>query len=239
MARKKDIFHFKQFSVQHDRSSMKVGTDAVLIGAWTSLHKPKRILEVGTGSGVISLMLAQRTDHDTHIDAIDISPDDCEQARENVLRSPWPQKITVQHQALQQFQPPGEYDLIISNPPYFNKSQLPPSSKRSAARHTHALSYPDLLTHSKRLLQPDGRLAVILPSEEGNQFTALASEAGLNCIRRLAFYSRREKPQERWLLEFSYGQKEIREDEPLCLHAEGETWSPEYIELTKDFYLHI
>ncbi|MGC4023205.1 MAG: methyltransferase, partial [Cyclobacteriaceae bacterium] len=156
-------FRFKQFSVNNDKCAMKVGTDAVLLGAWMDLDNAQSILEIGTGSGVIALMVAQRTPADAHIDAIEIEEQDATQAKENVKNSPWPSKIGIHQAAFQDFENKTKYDLIFSNPPYFNKSLLPPSSERSRVRHTNTLSYEELIVHSLRLINTKGKLAVILP----------------------------------------------------------------------------
>ena len=215
---------------------MKVGTDAVLLGAWVNILNTKNILEVGTGSGVISLMLAQRTLPETKIVAIEIELDDATQAQENIARSLWPEKIKVHHQSLQTFNTLNAFDLIVSNPPFFINSQLPPSDKRSQARHTGSLNYSTLITHSTKLLSPSGRLAVILPYEEGKLFESLAKENNLFLIRQLSFFSRQGKPQERWLFEFAL-MPEIFMPENLILHGIGEEWSADYKRLTKNFYI--
>jgi tRNA1Val (adenine37-N6)-methyltransferase len=217
---------------------MKVGTDAVLLGAWVSLVGVKNILEVGAGSGVISLMLAQRTSSDTKIEAIELEKEDAQQAKENVERSPWPEKVTTYHQAFQNFTSSKPFDLIISNPPYFNNSQLPPSTKRSQARHTGSLNYIELISLAIKLLNPSGKLAVVLPFEEGKQFQSLALENNLHPGRQLAFYSRKGKPQERWLFEFFFGPTELS-TEKLTLHADGEEWTEDYKMLMRDFYLKL
>src|SRR5688572_10208046 len=124
-------FHFKKFTVEHASSTHKVGTDGVLIGAWTNVDDAKHILEVGAGSGVISLMLAQRTPPDAEIDAVEIEQGETQQARLNVANSPWPLKIRIHHTAVQSFFPVQRYDLIISNPPYFVNSYKPPEEKRT------------------------------------------------------------------------------------------------------------
>lgn len=220
---------------------MKVGTDAVLLGAWVNLKGVKRILDVGTGCGIIALMLAQRTDewvNDVHIEGIEIDEQSAQQAEENLLETRWCNRVLFHNYSLQNFRSGYKYDLIVSNPPYFNNSQLPPKAYRAKARHTDSLSYKELLHHSIRLLKTKGRLAVILPFEEGKLFVSLAKEIGLYVNRQLAFYSRKEKPQERWLFEFSFQTKEVIE-EALVLHDKGESWSDEYKELTREFYLKI
>lgn len=230
-------FHFKRFSVSQDHSTHKVGTDGVLLGAWVGVgEEHRRILDVGTGSGVIALMLAQRSSADAQIDAIDIEIRDVEQARDNVRRSPWPSKVVVHHQALQAFSPPYTFDLIVSNPPYFTDSLLPPDPARTLARHTTQLSFPDLLTHAARILAPRGRLGLILPYTEGRRLTTLAADYGLWVHRFTAFHSRKEKPPERLLIELAKYEGPV-EDNVLILYAQGEVWTEEYRRLTRDFYL--
>lgn len=213
---------------------MKVGTDAVVLGAWVNVAHASRILEIGTGSGVIALMLAQRSAHAAHIDAIEIAEEDAAQARQNVERSPWAGKIKVLHVPIQDFRA-APYDLIVCNPPFFSDSLLPPSEKRKQARHTGLLTQEELIENSMRLMTDAGRLAVILPVKEGERFKSLARRNQLKLHRALTFFSRKGKPQERWLFEFSTlpGEAKI---ESLTLH-EGLDWSPAYKELTKDFYL--
>jgi tRNA1Val (adenine37-N6)-methyltransferase len=215
---------------------MKVGTDAVLLGSWVDVSKAKTILDIGTGSGVIALMLAQRTKEETKIDAIEIEAQDAQQAKENVLRSPWPNKVSVFKQSLQIFESEVKYDLIVSNPPYFINSLLPSSAHRQRTRHTKQLTFEELITHSIRLLNPTGTLAVIVPVQEGNDFKQLTLENGMHLKRQLAFYSRKEKPQERWLFEFAFEAPQLNE-EKLILYENRNTKSDGYINLTKDFYL--
>jgi tRNA1Val (adenine37-N6)-methyltransferase len=232
-----DKFDFKQFTVHHDRSSMKVGTDGVLLGAWVDITNAKRILDVGTGSGVIALMLAQRTNEKTHIDAIDISLHDCEQARENITRSPWPEKISVHHGSLQLFES-DHYDLIVSNPPFFINSYKPPTVNRAAARHTETLAHRELLHHAKSLLAPAGKLAIVLPYIEANQFQDNALRDGWHCLRKCSFQSKINKPIERILLEYQLLPNST-EEEKLVLYDENSEWSTAYCALTKEFYLKI
>ena len=235
---KSSDFHFKQFSVNQNKSTHKVGTDGVLLGAWASIDNATRILEIGTGSGVISLMLAQRTSDNVSLDAIEIEKEDADQALHNVSKSPWPEKIKIHHTALQDFFPEKKYDLIISNPPYFVNSWLPPDKRRGQARHTHLLSFGELLQSSIRLLNIDGRLAIILPYQESLFFIEQAKKDGLFCIRRCAFRSRVHKPIERLLLEFSLKEEKVISEE-LTLYQDHDEWSDAYRRLTRDFYLKI
>jgi tRNA1Val (adenine37-N6)-methyltransferase len=231
----KDVFHFKKFSVRHDRCEHKVGTDGVLLGAWAEVSG-MTALDIGTGSGVIALMLAQRTPPGFHIDAIEISESDCRQATENVQASPWPDKITVIPSSLQRFTG-HSYDLIISNPPFFINSFKPPKAGRSRARHTESLTPEDLLLHGGRLLKPDGSLHVILPFAEGNRFLNLARQQQWHCGRLCTFYPRPHKPAERILVSLSRKEM-IERKEKLVLYGENDQWTEGYRELTRAFYLH-
>jgi len=224
--------------LEDDRCAMKVGTDAVLLGVWVNVEVASRILDVGTGCGIIALMLAQRTSHEVMIEGIEVEAIDAEQAQENVNNSPWANRVHIHSVALQDFHSTTQFDLIVSNPPYFINSQLPPTAHRAKARHTHSLSFEELITHSLQLLNANGRLAVVLPFEEGNLFQSLAEQHGLFPNRRLAFYSRQGKPQERWLLEFSKSKLPVKEEQ-LILHGEGETWSEDYQNLARAFYLKL
>lgn len=231
-------FQFKQFTIRQSQSAHKVGTDGVLLGAWVNAKNVSRILDIGTGTGLIALMLAQRTPSNVQIDAIEIEADDAEQAVENVQSSPWASKVHVAHTAIQNFQPGHQYDLIVTNPPYFINSWLPAEKKRGQARHTHTLSFDELLQSGKRLLKKEGTLALILPYQEAVQFIQQAHFHQLYCIRELVVRSRKEKPVERLLLEF--GEKPAPIDrEELILHADNNEWSERYRNLTRDFYLKI
>lgn len=237
-------FKFKFFHIGDDRSTMKVGTDAVLLGAWVNVKGVRRVLDVGTGSGVIALMMAQRTEFGARVDAVEPDAGSAIQAGENVESSPWPDKVTIHRRSIQEFQTEGKsgrYDLIVSNPPFFRRSLLPPTQARQTARHTETLSFEDLLTSVKRLLDENGTFAAVLPVAEGNQFREEAARYGLRCHRAMAFYSRKGKAQERWCMEFSMTGKDKAFDEEtaetLILYGEGDKWSPEYSKLTEEFYL--
>ena len=231
-------FQFKQFRVAHDRATHKVGTDAVLLGSWVNvLPEDTHILDIGTGSGIIALMLAQRTEGATSIDALEIHEQDAEQARENVARSPWPQKITVHQTAAQRFVTEKRYDLIVSNPPYFVKSLPAPDQKRTRARHTLDLSFEDLLTTVTRLITADGRFAVVLPYPEAKQFLELAESFGLCPLRTTSFRTRSHKPIERMLMEFSRRKNSVIKTELVLYYGQAEQWSAEYATLTGAFYI--
>lgn len=231
-------FQFKKFSIAQDRCTHKVGTDGVLLGAWVHLCETDRsILDIGTGSGLIAIMLAQRASPEAHIDAVELEAQDVYQARENVRRSPWPEKVHIHHTPLQQFFPGKQYDLVVSNPPYFVRSLLPPDEKRTRARHAHALSFSELIENTTRLLAPGGRLGVILPYAEGREFVVIALHFGLFILRQAVFRSRAHKSPERLLMEFSREKQDAGQLCEILLYEAGDQWSAGYKSLTGDFYL--
>lgn len=235
----KDFFHFKQFSVRHKHSSMKIGTDGVLLGAWASVKGIQSVLDIGTGTGVIALMMAQRTGPTAQIDAVEVNEHAALDATDNFRLSPWQSKLNLHPIAIQEFSNGKTYDLIISNPPFYSNSYKPPDKNRQLARHTDLLSFSELLTASSNLLsRPSGRLAIILPLAESQEFKALAQSISLQCIRECSFRTRLHKPIERVLMEFSF-QKLPTKVESLCLYESDEAWSSEYKDLTREFYLRI
>ncbi len=230
-------FRFKRFQVLDEGATHKVGTDGVLLGSWVSILDTDRlVLDIGTGSGVIALMLAQRTRDYAHVDAVEIARADVLQARANVDQSPWAQRVTVHHTSLQDFSTRLRYDVIVSNPPFFIDSLQPPAKRRGEARHTLTLSFADLISSAALLLQPQGRFAIILPHREGEDFVRMASDSGLFPVRMTAFRSRQHKPVERLLVQFAKQPGPIVRTE-LTLYGDGDNWTPEYRALTRDFYL--
>jgi tRNA1Val (adenine37-N6)-methyltransferase len=229
-------FHFKQFSIRHDLSAMKVGTDAVLIGSWPCVGNAQTILDIGTGSGVIALMMAQRSSKTTCIDAVEIDNLEAEHALENVLSSPWKDKVHIHNTSIQGFDPGYQYDIIISNHPYFIDSQKSPTESRTKARHTTTLDHKDLSSSARRLLNDLGRLYVILPASESNLFITATRYDGFFCSRKVSFKTRINKPVERVLMEFGLSPVQCDESE-LVLYQNGSAWSEEYRALTAPFYL--
>ena len=233
-------FRFKRFTIWHDRCAMKVGTDGVLLGAWAEISDASvRVLDIGTGSGLVALMLAQRFPK-ASIDAIDIDETAVEQARENFAVSPWSDKLHVYLSSLQYWLG-HSYHLIVSNPPYFQNSLKNPDKGRQTARHTDTLSYEELLHHSAQSLTPDGRLALILPAEAEQEVRRLAAAELLSLARVTRVYSKECKPARRVLLLFEKSEYRnpdipIREDSLVLEDGQGGR-SAAYQELTKDFYL--
>ena len=229
------FFRFKQFTVWHDRCAMKVGTDGVLLGAWTNLKNANRILDVGTGTGLIALMLAQRT-RDAKITAIDIDADAVGQAKENVLASPWKDRVEVALQDVCTYVPDGLFDIIVSNPPYFVNSLKCPDGQRTTARHTDSLDANRLIGKVTELLAPEGRFSLILPADQTDELLRIAEENGLYPSRITRVITRPGLPPKRVLVEFRKT-TQICEETELVVELDRHVYSEDYIALTKDFYL--
>lgn len=227
-------FSFKQFTVYHDRCAMKVGTDGVLLGAWTEVASARRILDIGTGTGLIALMLAQRSD--AYITGIDIDYEATEQAKENVERSPWKERIEIVHRDIGLYQAEGLFDVIVSNPPYFVHSLKCPEQQRNMARHTDTLSFEALLHAAKRLLHREGSFSIIIPADAAEAFQVLAKQEELYLWRRTWVQGRPDTPSKRVLLAFRQMPSELHEDR-LTIELDRHVYTPEYTALTQAFYL--
>lgn len=235
------MFKFKQFTIHQDRTAMKVGTDGVLLGAWAPIAPTaQRILDIGTGTGLIALMLAQRYPS-LNITAIDIDESSIEQATENIKNSPFAQYITTHHTSLQDYNPKEKYDAIVCNPPYFVASLKCPDSQRTQARHTDSLSFDELLSHSARLLNDEGSLSVILPVTEGNQLIALASQYGFTLTQQVHVLPTPTSAPKRLLMYFTkksmVNSQQSIVNSQLIIELARHQYTPEYITLTRDFYL--
>ena len=228
-------FKFKQFTIKQNLCAMKVGTDGVLLGAWSNIPNGN-VLDVGSGSGLISLMIAQRNT-EVEIDAIDIHKDAFLQTQENVNESTYSERIHVYHTAIQLFETTKKYDLIISNPPFFNNAYKSTDLAKNIARHTDELPFDVFIEKVKELLTDDGILSLILPIQESLLFTELALKKRLHLNRKCWVKPNYEKEPKRVLLEFSFSQSEIL-DELLVIETEKRHhYTEEYRNLTRDFYL--
>ena len=232
-------FIFKQFTVFQHKGAHKVGTDAVLIGSWAQVEKARNILDIGTGTGIIALMMAQKSN--AHIDAIDIEQSSFEQAQENVSHSQWHDRISVHHSSLQDFAKGREskYDVIITNPPYFVDSYKAPDEERSHARHNDTLPFTDLVGGVKQLLSPEGKFYIILPTREATDFKNLAEKKGLYLVKRLRVKTKLiNDTEKRHLMQFSFSKHPLT-DQTLSIEKEGHhDYTDEYKLLTGDFYLN-
>ena len=232
-----DYFKFKQFTIQQERCAMKVGTDAVLLGAWVNVAQSGQILDIGSGSGIISLMLAQRTN--ATIEGVEIDKDAYLQSIENAAKSPWRERIFFQNNSFQNFclNNKSQYNLIVSNPPYFVNSLKSDNINRNIARHNDSLTFEDIIEGVSQLLAPTGRFALILPYKEGCIFIAEAVKQSLFCIRKTNIKPKPNSSISRLLLEFHQLPAPCNEDFLVIGTGEIDKYSDKYIELTKDFYL--
>lgn len=233
-------FQFKQFYVAQDRCAMKVGTDGVLVGAWCDTGGARRVLDVGCGTGLIALMLAQRCEAEAEITGIEIDGDAAEQARENVANSPWPDRIAIAHTKMQDYHPTAPLDLIVSNPPYFTNALKAPDAKRTAARHNDTLSVEDLAHFAKEHLSATGRLAVVLPCEEAKRLIGEAIACGLHEHRTTLVKTKANKQAKRMLVEVGKEKAPLPTTDVLVLgEGANNELTEQFKALVRDFYLNV
>lgn len=235
------MFHFKQFSIQQDRCAMKVGTDSVLLGAWCPIdNHPFSVLDIGAGTGILSLMIAQRS-HAEQIDALEIDEDAYEQCVENFENSPWKDKLFCFHAGLDEFveEPEDEYDLIISNPPFYSEDYKSKNSPRDLARFQDAMPFEDLIKAVELLLSENGIFAVIIPYKEEEKFIDLCAEVELFPVKVTRVKGTPNTVIKRSLLAFKRYELPVLEADELVIEINRHNYTDTYIELTKDFYLKI
>jgi tRNA1Val (adenine37-N6)-methyltransferase len=232
-----DRFEFKQFTINQSRCAMKVGTDAVLLGAWIQIEGAESILDIGTGTGVIALMMAQKST--AMITAIDIDGSACEQSKENIGNSPWPDRIKVLNESLQQFTINNQhkFDLIVSNPPYFVDAYKSSEEARNQARHADQLPFNEFINCAKLLLHEKGKICIILPTRESIKFRELAAANQLYLTRIMHIKTTEYKDEKRQMLQFELINKKLVDETLVIEQDERHNYSKEYKELTKDFYL--
>lgn len=229
-------FQFKQFKVFHDKSSMKVGTDAVLLGCLVDLSSSKNILDIGCGCGLISLIAAQRSE--ASATGIDIHKNSVEQANKNFELSPWTESIKAFHISLQELASTSEtrFDHILSNPPFFENSMKSPDFNRNLARHNDSLSSLDLILSAKKLLSSNGILSLVMPQTEGEDFIRLSIKHGFFLKKKVQVFPKASKNYNRVI--FSLSLKPVPTTcEKLIIRKESNDYTNHYRELTKDFYL--
>jgi tRNA1Val (adenine37-N6)-methyltransferase len=232
------MFQFKKFTINQDRCAMKVGTDGVLLGAWCPIdNNPFSILDIGAGTGILSLILAQRSNA-FQIDAIEIDEDAYEQCVENFESSPWGDKLFCFHAGLDEFmeEPEEDYDIIISNPPFYTEDYKTENEQRDLARFSDALPFEDLVEAAHLLLSENGIFAVIIPFKEEEKFITLAKVFELYPFKITRVKGTPTTEIKRSLLAFSKTQKQTLVDE-LTIETARHQYTEEYIDLTKDFYL--
>ncbi len=228
-------FHFKQFSVRHDRSAIKVGTDAVLLGAWTNYDNAERILDIGTGCGVLALIAAQRN-ATARVDGIEIDTASAEEAAANAAASPWNDRLRIHNMDARRLVSQDRYDLIISNPPFYAGEEASPDSRKSVAKHSDELTFKELLGAADQLLSADGRISVVLPLNREKDFLAEAALFGLKPRRRCVVRYLGNRPPKRVMLELGRRAEELQLEEITVEDTPGE-FSVEYRALLSDLLM--
>lgn len=233
----KPEFRFKRFTIRQDRCALKVGTDGVLFGAWVHYAGSQRILDIGTGTGVLALIAGQRN-ATARIDAVEIDDASAEQAAENVAASPWADRVRVHRVDVRRMTATEPYDLIICNPPYYAGYSTSPDERIGLAKHSGELLFPDLLSAVDLLLAPSGRFAAIVPLNREMEFRKQAEHVGLMPLRRCTVSYVAHRPPKRVLLEFARSAGEV-EEEALTVEATGPfDYTPEYRALISDLMLN-
>ena len=234
------FFRFKQFAIAQDKCAMKGTTDACIMGAWAPIPvAAKRVLDIGTGTGLLSLMLAQRNEHVT-IDAIDIDAGAVLQARENAAASPWADRVAVHQGDIRAYTFAHKFGFIITNPPFFNNSLLGPQDSKNMARHTVSLSYNELLAAIAGNLAPDGTAAILLPHTEHKIWESLLTEQGWQVYRKLCIKHKAGTPVKRVISLFGKaGAEAVQEEETLIIKDSNDSYSADFSRLLQPYYLHL
>ena len=235
------MFSFKQFSIQQDKTAMKIGTDGVLLGAWTPLDSnPNAILDIGAGTGIIALMLAQRSAAE-QIDALEIDDDAYEQATDNFENSPWSDRLFCYHAGLDEFieEPEDEYDLIVCNPPFYTDDYKTNNKQRDLARFSDAMPFDELIEAADLLLSENGIFSVIIPHKEEENFISLANMLELYPTKITRVKGTPTSDIKRSLLAFSRKKDSDFVIDELTIETSRHNYTEKYIALTKDFYLKI
>lgn len=235
MAKRNPYFQFQQFTVYHDKCAMKVGTDGTILGAWVDVSKAKSILDIGTGSGLIALMAAQKNSV-AKVTAIDIEESAIIQTNENIMRSPFSDRITTIKTSLQDYHCENKFDAIVSNPPYFTETLKSPNRERALARHADSLPIENLIKHASLLLADKGKLSVIYPHSFQQELITIGKQYDLNTSRITHIYPTPQSEPKRILIEFSKKETPLKENN-IIIELERHVYSPEFKDLMKNFYL--
>ena len=229
-------FHFKHFSLYHDRSTMKVGTDAVLLGAWAEVQPTDWVLDIGTGCGILPLMLAQKGIAKVH--AVDLDEASALEAAENFQASQWSRQLFAFHADIRKFTMQCIYDLIISNPPFFINSYKSDTDRKNQTRHTDtSLSFVELASAVKRLLKPDGRFVLVLPERESRDFIPIAEEYHLFVHKCQQIIPMEGKEPNRVNLELRFGKPESVQVTELVMRKADNSFTEAYNDVVKPYYL--
>lgn len=229
-------FHFKHFSLYHDRSTMKVGTDAVLLGAWAEVQPTDWVLDIGTGCGILPLMLAQKGIAKVH--AVDLDEASALEAAENFQASQWSRQLFAFHADIRKFTMQCTYDLIISNPPFFINSYKSDTDRKNQTRHTDtSLSFVELASAVKRLLKPDGRFVLVLPERESHDFIPIAEKYHLFVHKFQQIIPMEGKEPNRVNLELRFGKPESVQVTELVMRKADNSFTEAYNDVVKPYYL--
>jgi len=230
-------FHFKQFRVGQARAAMRITTHACILGAWAPVAACQRVLDIGSGTGLLALMLAQRCA--APIDAVEIEADAAQDARENFANSPWASRLQLHETPIQLFDSAEKYDAIVSNPPFFSGSLLNDDHKKALARHEGGLNHDELIAAIVRLLRDDGHAHVLLPVDYATAFIRFAVAAGLFLTQRLDIRSLSSKPIDRVIMSFAWRAATTIKLDCLTIHDAFPQFSAEYTRLMRDYYPHL
>ena len=233
-----NYFRFKGFTIRQEHTAMKVGTDGVLLGSWAPVPERGRILDVGTGTGLIAIMMAQRSG--ARVTALEIDHDAFLQAKENITNCRWHHRIELIHQSFQDYcnSHPATFDAIVSNPPWFRNALRSPHSGRNKARHNKALPWSELLEGTTALLKDSGALSLILPYEQASAFSTEAEKRNLYCTRRMNIRPNIRKAPKRVMMELGFTPEPIHEETIAIEGDQRHRFTPAYRQLTKEFYLY-
>ena len=231
------MFRFKQFEIHDEFSAMKIGTDGVLLGAWVDVAHAKRILDVGTGTGLVAIMCAQRNAC-ARVHGIDIVEAAATEAQQNMLHTAWHSRLSAECVDLRSYCCEVRYDHVVSNPPFFLTTLQSPDAARAMARHADTLTYDDIVSAAEQLLTPGGRLSVVLPTECAATFRRVAFER-LWLSRIMDVVTREGESPKRTLMEFQLSDKPLMpRAETLTIQTKEGSYTPEYRHLTEEFYLN-
>jgi tRNA1Val (adenine37-N6)-methyltransferase len=228
-------FQFKQFRVEQDRSALKVGTDACILGAWAQAKNPHAILDIGTGTGLLALMLAQR--YPVRVVALEPDAESAGQAQENFQNSPWSERLQLVREKVQTFVASNPFELIVCNPPFYPHHLKAANARRNAALHHDTLTFPELAEACARLLAPAGLCYILLPPRQALEFEQEASRWSLYVQKKLFIQERADSPIHRTVYGYGFANTATVEEEPLCIREEGGAYSGAYQTLLQGYYL--
>ena len=230
-------FFFKKFALFHHHSTMKIGTDAIMLARWVEVSNTDEVLDIGTGCGLIPLMLAQKGIKSA--DAVEIDKDSYDEAAQNFGNSAWKSQLFAIHEDIKEYVAhcDKKYDLIVSNPPFFFGDNIPEKAKKGLARHTNTLSYSDLLSSVKKLIKSDGRFALVLPAIESKVFLKEAENQGFYLKKEMKIVPIEGKEPNRINMQLVVNQVDSVESETFVMRTPDHVFTKEYKEFLKDFYL--